>query len=72
MHTYVYPQVTGLEILIVYDEKHVTYLNVTDPDVKTGLYRYIDSHPEAGIVDLIHFCIEHDFSCGLVFDGHLS
>ena len=71
MNAYVYSiRVSGQEILIVFDDKLVTWLNVTDLVVRTGLYWYINKHPEAGIIDLLGFCVEQDFECGLVFDGN--
>lgn len=68
MNEYVYPiRVNGQEILIIHDDQLVTWLNATDLAVRAGLYWYIDRHPEAGIIDLLNFCIESDFECGLVF-----
>lgn len=70
MYMYVYPiTVGGREILIVHDDKYITWLDTTDLVVRAGLYYYIDKHQEAGVMDLLQFCIENDFDCGLVFDG---
>ena len=70
MNTFVYPiEVNGQEILIVHDDKCVTWLNVTDPAVKVDLIQYIDSHPESGITDLIAYCVETSVDCGLIFDA---
>ena len=57
------------EILIVHDDKLVTWLNATDLAVRAGLYWFIEKHPEAGIIDLLNFRIEQEFECGLIFDG---
>lgn len=71
MDACVYPiKIHGQEILIVYDDKCVTWLNATDLTVKAGLYWYIEKHPEAEIMDILDFCVENDFECGLVFDGN--
>lgn len=71
MDAYVYPiKIHGQEILIVYDDKCVTWLNATDLAVRAGLYWYIEKHPEAGIMELLDFCVKNDFHCGLVFDGN--
>ena len=70
MDVYVYPiTVGGQELLIVHDDKFVTWLNATDLTVRAGLYYYIDKHPEAGVIDLLNFCIENQFDCGILFDG---
>ena len=70
MSAYVYPiKINGQEILIVHDDKLVTWLNATDLVVRAGLYWFIEKHPEAGIIDLLNFCVEQEFECGLVFDG---
>ena len=71
MNAYVYPiKVNGQEILIVHDDRVVTWLNATNLVVRAGLYWFIEKHPEAGIMDLINFCMEQEFECGLVFDGN--
>ena len=71
MNAYVYPiKVNGQEILIVHDDKLVTWLNSTDLVVRAGLYWFIEKHPEAGIMDLLSFCMEQEFECGLIFDGN--
>ena len=71
MNAYVYPiKVNGQEILIVHDDKLVTWLNSTDLVVRAALYWFIEKHPEAGIMNLINFCVEQEFECGLVFDGN--
>lgn len=73
MNAYVYPiRVSGQEILIVHDDKLVTWLNSTDLVVRAGLYWFIEKHPEAGIMDLINFCVEQEFKCGVVFNGSLK
>ena len=70
MNAYVYPiKINGQEILIVHDDKLVTWLNATDLVVRAGLYWFIEKHPEAGIIDLLNFCVEQEFECGLIFDG---
>lgn len=70
MNTYVYPiQVNGQEILIVFDDRLVAWLNATELVVRAGLYWFLEKHPEAGGMDLLKFCMEQDFECGLVFDG---
>ena len=70
MNAYVYPiKVNGQEILIVHDDKLVTWLNATDLAVRAGLYWFIEKHTEAGIMDLLYFCMEQEFECGLIFDG---
>ena len=70
MNSIVYPiKIRGQEILIVHDDKLVTWLNVTDPVVKVALIQYIDSHPESGITDLIAYCVETSVDCGLIFDS---
>ena len=70
MNAYVYPiKVNGQEILIVHDDKLMTWLNATDLVVRAGLYWFIEKHPEAGIMDLLNFCMEQEFECGLIFDG---
>ena len=70
MNAYAYPiKVNGQEILIVYDDKLMTWLNSTDPVVRAGLYWFIAKHPDAGIMDLLNFCISQEFECGLVFDA---
>ena len=70
MNAYVYPiKVNEQEILIVHDDKLVTWLNATDLAVRAGLYWFIEKHPEAGIIDLLNFRIEQEFECGLIFDG---
>ena len=47
-----------------------TWLNATDLVVRAGIYWFIEKHPEAGIMDLLNFCMEQEFECGLVFDGN--
>ena len=65
MNAYVYPiKVNGQEILIAHDDKLVTWLNATDLVVRAGLYWFIEKHPEAGIMDLLNFCMEQEFECG--------
>ena len=62
MNSYVYPIIVkGQEILIVYDDRCVTWLNATDLVVRVGLYWFIEKNPEAEILDLLHFCAEQDF-----------
>ena len=68
MNAYVYPiRVGGREILIVFDDQYITWLDSTDPVVRVDLLWYIEEHPEAGVMDLLHFCISQDLACGLVF-----
>lgn len=71
MDMYVYPiQTSGREILIIFDDQCVTWLDATDLAVKARLYLYITKHPTAGIIDLLNYCISQDLACGLVFDGN--
>ena len=71
MDAYVYPiKVNEQEILIVYDDKLVTWLNATDLVVRAGLLWFIEMHPEAGIIELLNFCVEQGFNCGLIYDGN--
>lgn len=57
------------EILIVYDNRYVTWLDATDLAVRAGLLWYIEKHPESGVIDLLNYCLTQDLACGLVFDG---
>ena len=67
---YVYPiKIYVQKILIVHDDKLVTWLNATDLVVRDGLYWFIEKHPEAGGMALLNFCVEQEFECGLVFGG---
>ena len=70
MNAYVYPiKANGQEILIVFDDRLVTWLNATNLVVRAGLYWFIEKHPEAGVMSLLNFCVEQEFECGLIFDG---
>ena len=71
MRAYISPQKNNRKsILVVYDARMVTWLNITDPAVKTTIYKFLECHNDASVVDLISFCVEQSIECGITLDNN--
>ena len=65
MNAYLSPvKPDGKNILIVRDSRLMTWLNISDSNVKSTIWKFISEHDKSSVLDLISFCMTQDIECG--------